>query len=312
MRIRYADGSFSSEVQISSGISATSMSPSISYDDSNNCIYITYMRDGSVRARALNLADYSFSDEYTLFNPTGPFTITAAPYGTHIGILYLTGMYGYIEHGYLFFPWEWEDNNNDYYWMQNNVMPYSDYILLGIDGELVLEYQPETIIQGTTLPDEEGDDHPGEITWGDNPAGVTIAMSSLIPMDGGGTVPYVPASEPGLVPGSQDMTGPTGQPGWTDDIPSLTTHPFYPAVKVASDLTSIPVRLVWILGATFLLVLAMIVCFKYVPHQIITILVGGGMAAFFYSMGIYPFWVIFIFAVGGLAIILGERFPSVG
>ena len=305
LRIRYADGSFSDTISIA----ATGYQPCVSYNTGNGYIYITYRVGTSIKVIAL--ANGEFSDIGTVCSVSAAGMQSTTPYGSHIGIMY-SSTSDDTKHAYIQFPWDWNENINNWTWMQNNVMSYADYILLGIDGELVLEYQPETIIQGTTLPDEEGGDHPGAITWGDNPAGVTITMSSLIPMDGGGTVPYVPASEPGLVPGSQDMAGPTGQPGWTDDILSLTTHPFYPAVKVASDLTGIPVRLVWILGATFLLVLAMIVCFRYVPHQIITILVGGGMAAFFYSMGIYPFWVMFIFAVGGLAIILGERFPSVG
>ena len=60
----------------------------------------------------------------------------------------------------------------------------------------------------------------------------------------------------------------------------------------------------------FALLAAMIVGFKYIPHHIITVLIGGGMYAFFWHQGIFPFWGVFIFAAGGLAVVISERVQS--
>ena len=308
-RIRYANGTFSDTVQILDADEHTY--PSVAYNV-DGYVYIVYTRAGSVRCVTLGAGVWT--GEYTLFNPTGPYRMAAVtPYGNHIGLLYTTGAGGDTEHGFVSFPWDWNDNLNDWTWMQNNSMSYADYFIMGIDGESVLHYQPETIISGTTLPDESGATNVGAITWGSNPGCITTKLGPLIPTEGVGQPETAPTAFPGQLPSTpQDMVGPSPQPDWTRDIPTLTDHPLYPLVSIISDVTSIPIKLVWIIGATFLLVMAMIVAFRYVPHQLITILIGGGIAAFWVSMGIYPFWVLFIFAVGGLAIIIGERTQTVG
>jgi len=91
----------------------------------------------------------------------------------------------------------------------------------------------------------------------------------------------------------------------------LVDNPFYPLIKALSDHTGIPVSLWWIIIVSIIVMIAMVVTYKYLPHQMIVALVGGGLSAFFYGMGIYPFWVPLIFAVMALAIILGERSPTV-
>ena len=166
----------------------------------------------------------------------------------------------------------------------------------------VVWFQPNHIIQGTELPNRTGNQD-GVIHWGANPAGITIDMEPFIPDDGD--------DDYDIEGTGVDMVGPTGNPDWTGEIPTLTDHPFYPLVDAVGDQTGIPNNIVWILGATLLLLLAMIVAYRYVPHQIITALIGGSIASFWYAMGIYPFWVIFIFVILALAIIIGERSPTV-
>ena len=308
-KIRYADGSFGVTTQI---IDATDRTyPSVAYNDNNGYIYIVYMRDGSVRC--VTLAADTFTGEYTLFNPTGPYHMAGVtPYGDHIGLLYTTSSGGDTEHGFIQFPWEWDDNGNNWTWMQNNVMPYADNLVIAVDGTIHLEYEPSTIIQGTTLPDiSEASDNDGIITWGENPDGVTCEMGGFVEEGDGGIPSGNYTSSPGWTD-PMDMIGPTGQPGWTAGLPTLEDNPLYPLMKVTADQTKIPLGIIWILFASFWVMAAMLLSMKYMPHQLFTALIGGGTAAFFVLMGIYPFWVIFIFAAMALAIIVGERTPTVG
>jgi hypothetical protein len=235
--------------------------------------------------------------------------MVAGSYSEPTGILYATyspDPVSTTQHIYVKFPWDWNDNNNNWTWMQNNVMSYADDIQIAVDGTLQLEYKPDSIILGTTLPDEENS-HDGIITWGSNPVGVTATVGTFqSDVEVGGNQTAGPG-----IGNPQDMIGPTGNPGITRDVGTLTSNPFYPLVKALSDNTNIPVQLWWIILASLVVLIAMVVTYWKLPHQMITALVGGGLSAFFYAMGIYPFWVPLIFAVMALAIILGERSPTV-
>ena len=289
-------------------------SPTASYSSARNTVYIYYLSGGYIKCMALHVGEGTLVGPYSIVGYTtgSPswMAISSTPYAENIGVLYSTlstNSLSRTDHAAFWYPWAWVDNANNWTWNQNNTMPYIDDIQMAVDGTLQLEYEPDSIIEGTTLPDEENN-HDATITWGANPSGVTATLSVLQPETEEETPPIV--VPPGEAAGP-DVVGPTGQPGWTGSLPTLASNPLYPAVLAISTETSIPVGLVWIIGATFLLILAMLMCFKYVPHQIITVLVGGGLAAFFYHVGIYPFWVIFIFAVMGIAVIVGERTPTV-
>jgi hypothetical protein len=66
----------------------------------------------------------------------------------------------------------------------SDATPYVDYLIIDIDGSEVLHYQPNTPIEGTTLPDLEGTQD-GIITWGGMPAGITVVPGPIY--WGGGT-----------------------------------------------------------------------------------------------------------------------------
>jgi hypothetical protein len=73
------------------------------------------------------------------------------------------------------------DNANNWLLNQNNVMPYITYYKMTVSGTEVLKYQPITIISGTTLPDLDTGDgvQNGAITFGNNPAGISITLGSF-------------------------------------------------------------------------------------------------------------------------------------
>lgn len=197
-------------------------------------------------------------------------------------------MAAYANNGYPYLQW-WYDPTPFASWTQ------------------VLWFEPIDIISGTTLPDRAGTAQNGAITWGANPAGIAIDMGPLVSE---GQPPITATPEYPVTP-VPDMTGESGQPGWTPTQPTLPDNPFYPLVEMVGNQMNIPIWLVWVILALLILLLIMLVSYKYAPHQIITALAGGGWSAFMYSMGIFPFWVMFIFAAMALAVIIGERTPTV-
>jgi len=306
LRIRYSGGSFSNIIDLAGGVGDSATWVTTSYNEDADVVYIFYGRNDYMRAMAIQGTEVS--GEYTFFGHDETRIMTSTPYSNHIGVL--TTEASSLVHGALdFTEYQWNDNSNNWTWMQNNVMPYADYFVMAIDGTTHLQYQPDTIIEGDTLPDVSGaSGNDGIINWGANPSGVNTTLYVLHPETGEETIPPV------VLPGeasSSDVVGPTGQQGWTSGLPVLASNPLYPLIYVIATETKIPLGIVWILCATFLLILAMFLCVRYVPHLIFTALVGGGLSAFFYAIGIYPFWVIFIFAVMALAIIIGERSPTV-
>lgn len=307
-KIRYADGTFSDTTQLVDTAEPTY--PSVAYNDANGYVYIIYMRGGSVRC--ITLAAGTFTGEYTLFNPVGPNRMAAAtPYGNHIGLLYTTGAGGDTEHGFLQFPWEWDDNANNWTWMENNVMSYADYFIMATDGVTHLHYQPATIIQGTTLPDiSEASDNDGIITWGSNPDGVDTSISGLQSEDNGEAGYYYPYLEPG----SQDIISP--EPAGLIsgvDLERLEHNPFHPLVEgiVAISNGQLTESLVWIIWAWFITIAAYIGTFILMRQHIIWAgLVGEGLSILFYTMGIFDYWVLILFALGIIAGIVQERMPT--
>ena len=243
---------------------------------------------------------------------SGIHTIKAYADGTDLGIIVDEGEVGEISNTVLLDSAEVPDNANDIIINQNNVMPYFDYLKWTVGVDLIAWYQPISMIVGTTLDDREGTDagetgtaeEDATIVWGENPAGVDVDIGSL-------TAYSQPAPSGTITEPGQDIVEETGQPGWTDETGTLTTNPFYPAVLMASEQTGFDVTQIWLMIATFFVIGGMLAVFGFVPHQLITVCVGGGITGFFISMGIYPFWTIFIFLVMGVAVVLWERAPTV-
>ncbi len=175
------------------------------------------------------------------------------------------------------------------------------------DFTQVLWFQPNDIIEGTTLPDRAGNED-GIITWGANPTGITIETSPFYPEPP--NPQYVFPDDVIIDP--LDMVGPSGNPGWTGNLPTLETNPLYPLMNAFATETDIPLGIIWILWAILMVLLAMLLAYKFMPHLLVTAFVGGGLSTFFYHMGVFPFWVIFIFVAMALAVVIAERMPSIG
>ena len=309
-RVRYAGGSLSSITTISSD----GQHPCVSYNPETDGVYIFYEKGNSyiygyVLIGGTLIGEYQFSAASTGVN-----YLTSTPYTNNIGIAtYSVG--GYIDHQYLSYPWGWNDNANDWTWMQNNVMPYADDLLVAIDGTIQLEYEPAAIIQGTTLPDEQSD-HDGIITWGSNPGGVDASISSMQSDEQEGVYYY-----PYDGSGSQDIIEPEPAEMTTDvDLARLEDNPLSPLVHLIADASGgqLTLRLVWMGLAWLILIVAMLLVHLgpdthkdsvRPQHFVLTSLTGLGLSILFYSVGIFPLWVPILLAFGLIASIVYERMP---
>lgn len=197
------------------------------------------------------------------------------------------------------------NNSNNWIW-GSNATPYFNYIKEVVNGTEVLKYQPNNIISGTILPDRDTGDgtQNGTITWGTNPEGLTITLGNMVSN-------AQPAPAVGFREGSADVAGESGQPGWSEEIGELTTNPFYHLVKPISETTGMPITVLWTGGAVLIIFAVMAICFSYMPHQLLTVIVGGVLDGAFIAMKILPFWTIFVFALMGVAVVLYERVQSV-
>jgi hypothetical protein len=197
----------------------------------------------------------------------------------------------YVNDGYPYLLW-WYDP--------------ADPVELTADIYQVVHFQPNTIISGTTLPNlaQGGGVHPnGTFTWGSNPAGIDIRG----PEDFGPEDPYYES----VTPGTWDIIEPepTGIVGGID-LDRLADNPMSPFVQVLSSSDLITERLAWLLLAIFIVIAAMVATQLLGQHMVFTSLVGFGLTALFYSMGVWGMWVVILMAFGLVASIVYERMPT--
>jgi len=198
------------------------------------------------------------------------------------------------------------DNANDWLFCQNDVLPYSDNHTMEIDDARQLWFSPNNIITGTTLPDRQGGDHNGTITWGSNPAGVSVSLGGM-----------VGESQP--VPGALDVT-PTPDilpevevTDWfvePDVSGTLLTNPMRPFVTIMSDTTTLTELQAWrILAFAFVLLVTVSTARAVRGHHAITGFAAGAAMLGMVVLTIFPMWALVftgLFIFGGL---IAERSP---
>lgn len=190
---------------------------------------------------------------------------------------------------------------------------YAPYIFPD-DFTQVVWFQPNAIIEGTTLPNRAGASYPdGIITWGANPAGITITHGELIPEEEYDFVPIIPDTQDIIKPNPGAMTGDVC-------VESLRSHPLYPFVQILSIDGFLNERLVWIGLAWFFTILAMFLVHigpdthrnsKKPQHFVLTVITGLGLSIMFYTMCIFPLWVPVMMAFGLIPAIIWERQPVI-
>lgn len=71
------------------------------------------------------------------------------------------------------------NTTSDWYFDQNNVMPYVNYLKISVGGVQKLWYQPTSMILSSSIPDLSGNGNTGTINWGTNPAGITVTVGPI-------------------------------------------------------------------------------------------------------------------------------------
>jgi len=196
------------------------------------------------------------------------------------------------------------DNVNDWVIMQNNVMPYMDYMTIDVAGAERLRYQPNTMINGIVLPDLTGA-NTGAITWGANPTGLAVTVGS-----------FISESQPTpVITGGQevapDIAPPITQPANYLTGRDMSGHPLYALVKPLADLSGFNESWIWLGAATLIVFSGMIWMLAKLKNQLLAGIAGFALIALFYAMGIYPFWILIVYSLVAVAIVVFERVHAV-
>jgi len=196
------------------------------------------------------------------------------------------------------------DNSNDL--VISNIPCFNSYEHTTSDT-LRITYEPDSIIVGTTLPNEENPGtYYGTITWGSNPAGISVSTSGLSTEE----EYYIEDIDSG----ARDIISPEpAQLISGVDLEKLESNPFHPLVEaiVSGSGGKLTESLVWIGGAWFIFIAALIGGFIGLKQNLVfTSAIGLGLSILFYVMGIFDYWVIIIFAFGAVAAVIHERMPT--
>lgn len=162
-------------------------------------------------------------------------------------------------------------------------------------------------IEFGTLVDRQGGDEDGRITWGANPTGVTVVLSSL-----------VSSAQPSLVVDidqpARDVMPEIETTDWFIEpaiTGSLLTNPMRPLVTLVSDNTTITELQSWRWLGIAIVLLVTITGAKLVPkHLAIACFAGATGTMVMVVMTIWPLWTLVLlalFAIGGW---VSERSPS--
>jgi hypothetical protein len=161
------------------------------------------------------------------------------------------------------------------------------------------------MIIGTDLPDHEGNSD-GVITWGDNPAGISVNLESLVASS-------QPEIGTGLEEPTTDILPPIDPTNWfVNTLPAgLATHPLRPFVVIMSDFSTMTELQAWrFLGLAMLLLVTVVTAFGVKGHQLITAIVASAGIGLLAQQQIWPYWaLILIIPIVGAGI-LAERTPS--
>jgi hypothetical protein len=199
------------------------------------------------------------------------------------------------------------DNANNWTLCQNNVMPYMDYYEHTVSGTLIADYDPDSIISGTTLPDEQGGDQNGAITWGANPSGISVVFGSLTAYEDAavdvGEAPSEVVPEISEIPGMHTADDPSTMGQNVNWLNATVTN--------MAALTNTPVQLFWYMGAVVFILLMTAATMRYTQSALLTGIALIAATALLVPMYILPAWIVLIAVAIALVIITMERSPSV-
>jgi len=176
------------------------------------------------------------------------------------------------------------NNANNWIIDQNETMPYITYYKHTVGGVEIVEYQPNTMISGTVLPDLDGGDQNGAITWGANTS-VTLTYGT---MESSGSTSAVSS---GLAQGFDP--GNTGMPSTWFATGDITDLPFYDSFSQVSAQTGQPVRTIYFLGMLGVAIGLFLIIVTTTRSALLAVM-GLNIALFVgSSMEVIPMWIPF-------------------
>lgn len=191
------------------------------------------------------------------------------------------------------------DTSNNITVFQNNVMTYCDNLTLEINGTQVLYYAPNQMLSGAIVPDREGYDHYGTISWGSN-NGTSISYGAM--------TSYEDYTASAAAAGGFDMpTSPLPATWFNPSSDVSTSLPFYDSFSEVSAQTGKPVQMYYalaIFGVAFGVFIALTAFTRSALMGFVAmlfILVIGS------SMTIIPWWIIFAMLLTGIGIMYLHR-----
>lgn len=199
------------------------------------------------------------------------------------------------------------DNANDYTFLQGDVMPYADNVSIHTGDTQQLLFEPNAIIIGDTLPDRAGSDDDGTITWGSNPAGVSVVMGSLTASELT-TAPTEELEIPGVVgifnPPSNMFPEESAMTGETMSV-------LYATISDLAVLTNTDIQYFWWLLCVILVLLSVVWTMRFTQNLMLATLSGGASIGLCIGMSFLPFWVLIVAIVFMITLLVMERSPSV-
>ena len=196
-------------------------------------------------------------------------------------------------------------NSNN--WTLFSEVPYTNYYKHYVGGNLIAWYQPNTIILGTVLLDRQGADQNGVITWGANPANVSVTLGSM-------TSSGQPSIGATRRTNTRDILPPAGGTDWRPNAGvsvKLQANPMRPIVRAVSDNTTLTEYQVWVwLGIIFVAFITILVGSRVRGHHLITGIAVSAAVVLMIVWTVFPplTWIIIVIAiVGGL---ISERSHS--
>jgi len=197
--------------------------------------------------------------------------------------------------------------NADDWVLMSNAVPYLDYFMYSVNGILITWYQPNDIVSGTVLPDRQGGDDDGIITWGANPAGVGVTLGSMSS-----------SGQPGVGTTGDTSTGDilpvVGGTDWRPDAGvsvALQANPLRPIVTAISDNTTLSEYQVWVwLGSIFVVFITVLVGANVRGHHLITGIAASVAIILMVVWDVFPMLSLLVVVLAILGGLISERSPS--
>ena len=112
-------------------------------------------------------------------------------------------------------------------------------------------------------------------------------------------------------PTTPDYVSPTPAEDFYDESTGVDIPIFYPFFKMASDATGVPIQVFWISGALVTAAVAGVLAMMFLHSLMISGVISGTIIVAACSMGIVPWWVLYVYIFMAVAFIVYQRVVSV-